>query len=199
MNKTLMALILVGALLSMLFTITQTVKAAPHTADGQAFPIASPLTVTSPSNTTYSPQRLTLNVTFKLMLSPECAKLTYTIDGKNENTIPLEAIHESVQTTRTYANGTTVITNATFFVPFTITGCTDLPELSEGTHNITVSAEYQANDKVGLDSTTVYFAVNPDSEQNLPEFPTWTPLAVIATVFIAVIGVYRRKLTTPER
>jgi hypothetical protein len=108
---------------------------------------------------------LTLNVTFKLLLSPSCANISYSIDGKNNATIPLVATYEPVEATRTYANGTTVTVNSTFFVPFTITGWVALPELAEGPHNITVYAKYHANNVIRLDNSTVYFTISTNSEQ----------------------------------
>jgi hypothetical protein len=191
MKRTASALTLIWALLILLVAGVQTVK-AQHTADGQGFPLASPISITSPSNSTYSSNLLTLNVTFKLLLSPSCANVTYSIDGKNNATIPLTATLEPVEATRTYENGTTVIVNSTFFVPYTITGWAELPELAEGPHNITVYARYLANNVVGLDEGTVYFSISTNSEQEIPEFPSWIILPLFMAATPSAVIVYRR-------
>jgi hypothetical protein len=61
---------------------------------------------------------------------------------------------------------------------------------------LTVNSEYDANGKVGLDNATVKFTVKNDLSQQIPEFPVWTLLVVTAAALVAVIGVYRRRLTT---
>jgi hypothetical protein len=176
------------ALLFMLAAGVQTVK-AQYTTDGRAFILASPITITSPSNSTYSSSVLILNVTFKLLLSPSCANVSYSVDGKSNATIPLTATQEPVEATRTYANGTTVIVNSTFMVPFTITGWAAVPDLAEGAHNITVYARYNANNIIGLDNSTVYFTISSNPEQSIPEFPSWIilPLTITATLIAVVM------------
>jgi hypothetical protein len=39
---------------------------APYADDGRLFPLASPIKITSPSNTTYSSELLMINISFKL-------------------------------------------------------------------------------------------------------------------------------------
>jgi hypothetical protein len=178
------------AVLALLFRLAAGVQTgkAQYTTDGRAFILTSPISIVSPSNSTYSSSLLILNVTFKLLLSPSCANVSYSLDGKSNVTIPLTATHEPVEATRTYANGTTVTVNSTFMVPFTITGWAAVPDLSEGAHNITVYAKYNANNIIGLDNSIVYFTIDPNSEQSIPEFPSWTilPLLLIATLVIIV-------------
>jgi hypothetical protein len=192
------ALTLIFALLFSLAAAVQTVK-APYTADGQAFILASPLTITSPSNSTYGSSLLILNVTFKLLLSPSCANVSYSLDGKNNATIPLVATHEPVEATITYANGTTVTVNSTFMVPFTITGWVAVPELTEGSHNITVYAKYNANNVIGLDNSTVYFTIDANSEQKIPEFSSLTPLLIILLSVTVVRAFYKKKINNLRR
>ena len=167
---------------------------APYTSDGQAFPLATPISITSPSNITYSNNELTLIVAFKFLLGPRYSNLSYSIDGKNNVTIPLTGTQEPREVTRTYANGTSVIVNSTLMVLYTITGEVALPELSEGQHTITVYAKYLANQLVGLDESTVYFTISTNSEQKIPEFPSWIvlPLTMIATLIAVVVR--RRRL-----
>jgi hypothetical protein len=163
----LLAVFVLGLLTSLSVGV-QTVK-AQYTPDGKGFPLASPISIMSPSNSRYSSNLLTLNVTFKLLLDPSCANISYSVDGKNNATLPIEATMVPVMALITYANGTTTTAPA-IFSPYTITGYVVLPELPEGPHNITVYAEYQANSVIGLDNNMVYFTIddgNPPIISNL--------------------------------
>ncbi len=166
---------------------------APYTADGRGFPLASPISIMSPSNITYSNSELTLIVTFKFLLDPKYSNLSYSLDGKNKVTIPLTGTREPREVIRTYANGTSMVVNSTLMVPYNIKGEVTLPGLSEGHHNITVYAKYVANQIIAFDEITVHFTISPDLEQHIPEFPSWIvfPLFLIATLFGIII---RKKL-----
>jgi hypothetical protein len=178
------------AVFVLLFTLAAGVQTvmAQYTSDGGAFILVSPISIVSPSNSTYSSGVLLLNVTFKFLLSPSCADVSYSLDGKSNITLPLTATHEPVEATRTYANGTTVIVNSTFMVPFTVTGWAVVPDLAEGAHNVTVYARYTANNIIGLDNSTIYFTIDPNSKQNIPEFPSSTilPLLFVAALIVTV-------------
>ncbi|UCC57915.1 MAG: hypothetical protein JSW14_06005 [Candidatus Bathyarchaeum sp.] len=167
MKRSASKITLILELLALLVAGVQTVK-APYTSDGRAFVLASPISITSPSNITYNSNLLTLNVTFKLLLSLSCAHVIYSVDGKDNVTIPLTATRDLIEATVTYENGTTVTTNATF-VPYIVTGGVVLPELSEGQHRITVHAKYNINNIIALDESTVYFTIGTNSEQDIPE------------------------------
>jgi len=191
MKRTASVLTLILALLILLAAGVQTVK-AQYTPGGQGFPLASPISITSPSNSTYSSNLLTLSVTFKFLLSPSYANVNYSVDGKNNVTIPLTGIQDPREVTRTYANGTTITVNSTLFVPFIITGGVTLPELTEGSHNITVYAKYQANNDIGLDNSTVYFTISTNLEQKIPEFPSWIILPLLLMTSLVAIIVKKR-------
>lgn len=175
---------------------------AQYTSDGQGFPLASPISIMSPANITYSSNELTLVVTFKFLLDHRYSSLSYSLDGKDNVTVPLTGTREPREVTRTYANGTSVLVNSTLMVPFTITGEVALPELSEGQHEITAYTRYIANQVVGLDNSTVYFTISTNSDhdistnsaQEMPEFPLWTILPLILLVTI-VVTAYRKKFT----
>jgi hypothetical protein len=192
MKRTASALTLILTLLVLLVAGVQIVK-APYTPDGEYFPLASPISITSPSNVTYSSNLLTLNVTFKLLLSLSCANVSYSIDGKNNVTIPLTATRDLIEATITYENGTTVTGNATF-APYTITGWAALPELTEGSHNITVYAKYNANNIIAFDNSTVYFTIGTNSEQEIPEFQSSTPLLIMLLSITMIAVIYRRRI-----
>jgi hypothetical protein len=171
---------------------------APYTADGQGFPLASPIKILSPTNITYSKKELTLIVTFKFLLSPKYSNLSYSIDRKNNITIPLIGTREPREVTRTYPNGTSVIVNSTLMVPFDIRGEIVLPELSEGYHNITVYARYLANQIVAFDESTVYFSISPDPEQQIPEFPSLKTLLIMSVAVLITAVIYKGKIIKPE-
>ncbi|MHC3129341.1 MAG: hypothetical protein IBV52_04615 [Candidatus Bathyarchaeota archaeon] len=194
------SILLVVSLFAMAAAINPVI--APYTSGGQGFPLATPISIASPSNITYSNNELTLIVTFKFLLGPKYSSLSYSLDGKDNVTVPLTGTQEPREVTRTYANGTSVIVNSTLMGPFTITGEVALPELSEGQHKITVYAKYIANQVVALDESTVHFTISNNSEHNIstnleqkiPEFPSWTilPLTMMATLIGVVVK--RRRL-----
>jgi hypothetical protein len=157
----------VFAVLLVTLPIDVQVVAAQHTANGQGFPLASPLAITSPVDGATCSRLVTLNVTFQFLLSVDCANLTYSVDGGNEASIPLTAKPQDIMATVTYSNGTTVTAPA-IFAPVTIVGSVALPELSTGAHTITVSATYHANKVVGLDNKTITVYVDTAA-------PTATP------------------------
>jgi len=107
---------------------------APYTDDGRLFPLASPIKITSPSNTTYNSGLLMLDINFKLMLNVEKTNITmlYSLDGKENVTFPVSAEFFPVETTVTYENGTIVTGVSSIFSYYIIRGGVALPELSEG-------------------------------------------------------------------
>ncbi len=135
---------------------------AQHTQDGQGFPLAGPLNISSPSNSTYSPGMLFLNVTSKFLLTPNFASFSYSLDGAENVTLPIEGTLFPIEVTRTYANGTTE-KGISIFSYYILTGYADLPRLSDGSYSITVFAEYHANDRIGFDACTVCFTVGENS------------------------------------
>jgi hypothetical protein len=196
MKRTASALTLIFSLLGLLVAGVQTVK-APYTADGQGFPLASPISITSPSNSTYSSGLLTLNITVKTFLNPNTSNVTlvYSIDGKTNTTIHTETTPVPIEAEFTDANGTKT-TGVSIQSYYLITGWATLPEMPEGSHNITVYAKYEFPDShnIGLDNSTVYFTISANSEQEIPEFPSWIILPLLITAALA-ITVSKQKLT----
>jgi hypothetical protein len=168
---------------------------APYTLAGQAFPLATPLGITSPSNVTYDHNDLNLIVTCRFLLGPNNMDLSYSLDGTGNITIPITGTQQSRVGTKTYANGTSVKVNTTFLVPFDITGEVVIPELSEGSHVVTVYAKYIANQVVGLDESTVYLTIDANSNyvQSISEFPSWIILPLFSMITLAVIF-YKKKV-----
>ncbi|MCW4022303.1 MAG: hypothetical protein ACOWW1_10580 [archaeon] len=183
--------------LIILATVASQTVNAQYTADGRGFPLVSPINVVSPANITYSSGKLELVVNFLFLLNSDYANLTYSIDGQNNETIPLTGTQTPREVTRTYENGTTVLVNSTLMVPFEIDGVVSLPELEEGSHNITVYGKYVANNDVGLDQKTVYFTINNSNTslnqnvEQIADFPEWMPLLLVVFIVIVLIIIYR--------
>jgi hypothetical protein len=201
MKRTASALTLIVSLLALLVAGVQTVK-APYTADGQGFPLASPISITSPSNSTYSSGLLTLNVTVKTFLNPNTSNVTfvYSIDGKTNTTICTESTPVPIEAEFTDANGTKT-TGVSIQSYYLITGWATLPEMPEGSHSITVYGKYEFPDSyhnIGLDNNTVYFTISANSEQEMPEFPSWTILPLLLAATLAAI-IYKKKLSKTSK
>jgi hypothetical protein len=136
-----------GLLVALLFGF-QTVR-AQYTEDGQPFVLVSSINIASPSNSTYTPQPLTLNITFKSFLDSSKANITiiYSIDGKINSTLETRStlIPMGIQS---------------YYV---INGSATLPELPEGSHSITVLGRYEfpmVYHNIAYDNRTVYLTVN---------------------------------------
>ena len=163
MNKALALKVFALCALTTLFVGFHPVQ-APHTEDGRYFPLASPIKITSPSNSTYSSGLLMLNITFKLMLNVDRTNITmlYSIDGKENTTIPVSATFVPLIATRTYENGTTE-NGTSFFSYYIIAGTVGLPEFPKGLHNLSVYGKYERGGGSSfdvLDDCTVYFTIN---------------------------------------
>ncbi|WNZ30179.1 MAG: hypothetical protein IAX21_04835 [Candidatus Bathyarchaeota archaeon] len=196
------AIVLVFAFLISFATTGVPAVKPQYTESGEGFPLASPITITSPENSTYNSNELNLGVNCKFLLSPNYAQVSYSIDGKENGTIPLTGTQKTREVTRTYANGTTVVVNSTLMVPLIINGSVALPELTDGPHNITVNARYNADNIMGLDSSIVYFTINHSSlNQNIEtisEFPEWTPLLIVVFIVLVMVILYKYILNKLE-
>jgi hypothetical protein len=201
MKRTASALTLIFSLLALLVAGVQTVK-APYTADGQGFPLASPISITSPYNSTYSSGLLTLNVTVKTFLNPNTSNVTlvYSIDGKTNTTIHTETTPVPIEAEFTDANGTKT-TGVSIQSYYLITGWATMPETPEGSHSITVYGKYAFPDShnIGLDNSTVYFTISANSEQEIPEFPSLIPLFILLLFIIVLRVIYKQKLCPPKK
>lgn len=137
---------------------------AQYTEDGRYFPLASSISIKSPSNSTYSSGFLILNITFRLMLNVDKTNITmlYSINGKDNTTLPMSAKFVPLIATRTYENGTTENVTS-FFSYYVLTGNVDLPEFSKGTHKISVYGKYERGGGSSFDifdDCAVYFTIN---------------------------------------
>ncbi len=161
MKKVASSMIATCALLAM-FTVGLGVQTAgaQHTVDGKDFPVVSPITILSPTNTTtYGSDLPSLNVTSKFLNDQKFANMTYSIDGGENCSLPLTSILEPINATVTYPNGT-IRYQPSMFSPHILGGYADLPRLLEGPHNITVYATYQFSYIIGLDNATVFFTID---------------------------------------
>lgn len=146
MRKKMILILLTGLVLllsSSLLVGFRTVKAL-NTSSGAWIPVY-PISITSPSNITYTSDLITLNVTDSALYGTK-AEMVYSIDGKNNVTIPLV-------TSRMEGSPGPIF-------PITIVGVVALPKLPEGAHSLTVYATFQFSRFTGFDNRTVYFTIN---------------------------------------
>jgi len=129
-----------------------------------------------------------LNLTVKSFLDSSKANITlvYSVDGKTNTTIDTQSTPVPMGIQSYYL----------------ITGWATLPEMLEGSHSITVYGKYEfpgSYHNIGLDNSTVYFTISTNSTQEIPEFPTWTPLLIMLFAVMAVAIIYRRSLHAQPR
>ncbi len=153
-----------------------------RTADGKYYILATSITLISPSNVTYYSDSLILNVTFKTCNGPAHTDMNYSIDGKDNVTVPPNSVFEPTSALRTYPNDTTE-TVISMFSQYVYTGEVSLTELSEGGHNIVVYSQYTSNNVIGYDSKEFFFTVNvaqnENSQENIPLCVTPSPSPTI--------------------
>jgi hypothetical protein len=147
---------------------------------------SSGVTLFSPLNITYSSNIMYLNLTFDQGAGIDCS-LNYSIDGNYKGSIPL------------------VTEDTGFHIIYKMTGLVALPELSEGSHNLTIDVlcglyDYHGANPPGapfaptsLGSSNyiatwthiIYFTINT----YIPELPSWIilPLFLVATLFGVII------------
>ncbi len=167
-------LVVLFTVLTLILFSTIRLGSAFYTEDGQLVPYASGLTITSPTNAPYNSNSITLNVSFSIIASLDDVNVSYSLDGGNNSTVPLTFVGDPPIGQITYANGTTITGPVTFY-PRTVLGEITLSELSEGTHNITVCAEYRPNNNFAVDRTSVCFTVNTTTPSaSIPE-PSLAP------------------------
>jgi hypothetical protein len=143
--------------------------------------------IESPINSTYNVNSLTLNVTIKTMktlfegenpMQNTTRLVTYSLDGESPAAL----------TETSYDNNVSLGSNVTY------TGFAVLPKLTDGTHNITVYAEYDYDHYYEIyrqSETSVFFAID-----TVVPFPTvLVTTASGACLAIAGIGllVYFKK------
>ena len=113
---------------------------------------SSGVTVFSPLNTTYNSRFLNLNMTFDQGAGIACS-LNYSIDGNNRGSIPL------------------VTEDTGFYTKFKKTGLVTLPELSEGSHYLTINVLCGLYDYHGAPPGAPFTPTFPGSSDYIA---TWT-------------------------
>jgi hypothetical protein len=185
MKRMASALMLVLALLILSMAGTQFVEADSE----PAFPLLSKVNIVSPSNSTYNSSLLTLNANVTTIGGSNIhTSMSYSLDGTSNQTVPITIEYPA-------GNSFTLALHV---------GLVDLPALTEGSHNITVhvACEYPNNNRfvdapdtiTAFYNSTVYFTINTNPEQKIPEFPSWTPMLILLAAVMAVAFVYKRNL-----
>ncbi len=124
---------------------TITPSPSPPSTTGATFDGLGVFGITSPANTTYNPNVLTLSVGGQVIIGSNIyLTMKYSLDGKETRPLPV-----TVQT----RNGSLV---------GSITGSVTLPQLSDGAHNVTVFANLEANGSHTAQETA-YFTVQNSS------------------------------------
>jgi hypothetical protein len=155
----------------------------------------SGVTLYSPINKTYNSQSLTLNLTALVGLGLDCA-ITYNIDNHYQGPVPWFPI---------FPDEMHVINK--------VKGNVSLPELTQGTHNLTLHVVCTLNKGEGsatmdrypfipeCDNITKYHATWTDTiqftiqtEQEIPEFPTTIILSISLTSALIILVTWRRNL-----
>jgi hypothetical protein len=177
--------------------VHQTAAATDDSADFMSF--SSGVVLYSPVNTTYSSKLLTLNLTAVVGLGIDCT-INYNIDNQHIGRVPYTAMFPDE-----------------LHVQNKVKGTVNLPELTEGTHNLTIQVVCTLNDYHGANppgppftpipnSTdyiatwidTIQFTINI-SDQQIPEFSAWTSMAIMLIAVLIVGTLYKTKLKTHER
>ncbi|MFZ7137026.1 MAG: hypothetical protein ACOWW1_01200 [archaeon] len=191
MTKNLLSLFLAFTLFGTL--LSQTSKVYADSSEPITF--TSRVTLYSPVNTTYSTKFLTLNLTAQVGIAINCT-ITYSIDNKHQGTVPLKEV---------YPDELHVITQ--------VKGNVALPELTQGTHNLTLQVVCTLNNGEGsatmdrypfipeCDNITNYHATWTDTlqftiqtDQQIPEFPTAIIFPLLLTSALIIMVTCRRKL-----
>ncbi len=167
------------------FTCVENVKIT-NAASNDKIQFSSGVTVFSPLNYTYNSRFVTLNMTFDIGAGLDCS-LNYSIDGKDLGAIPL------------------VWVDTGYISRGQKSGQVKLPELSDGTHYLTIDVlcglyDYHgveppgapftptfpgSSDYIATWTNTIYFTINT----TIPEFPSWTilPLLIAATLVGVIV------------
>jgi hypothetical protein len=146
----------------------------------------SGVTIFSPLNTTYGSRINYLNLTFNQGVGLRCS-LNYSIDRNYNGSIPL------------------VTEDTGFRITYKMTGLVTLPELSEGSHCLTIDVlcglyDFHGANPPGAPFTptspgssdytatwnhTIYFTI----DTSIPEFPSWIilPFCIFITVMVFMI------------
>ena len=196
MTKNLFSLFFVFTLFGAL--LSQTSKVYADSSEPMRF--TSGVTLYSPVNTTYSSKFLTLNLAAQVGIGINCT-ITYSIDSKHHGTVPLQEVYP----------GELHVINQ-------VKGNVALPELNQGTHNLTLQVVCTLNNGQGSatmdrypfipesNNITNYHATWTDTiqftiqtEQEIPEFSAWTTMAIMLIAVPLVGTLYKIKLNKPKR
>jgi len=105
-----------------------------------------------------------LNFSVRTFLNPATSNITmvYNIDGKNNESIAAQSTRVPIMADISDANGT-VTKGVSVQSYYLISGLATLPEMTKGTHSLTVYGRYEfagSYHNLGFDNRTVYFTVN---------------------------------------
>ncbi len=167
---------------------------AQYTPDGQPFILVSPISIDSPTNTTYRTNQVCLNVTVKSLVKNDAdTTITYSIDGNDNATIPTSNALVPVWADVTYANGTKTKKISSTLSYNLISGLVELENLQQGQHSLTVFARYDVHSmqKIAFDNKTVYFTINDGSLPVVSNIDDGAPKSEPSNnIIYAAVGVF---------
>lgn len=162
----------VTALLFLCFLFLLTTRAQNVCSQNDIYPLASGIFIMSPSNTTYNSNSMLLNTSINVATETKIhVSMTYSLDGTENKSL----------STKTYTRGNSFLKQ--------IIGSTNLSDVSNGPHNITVYAKYTiTNQLTSNENSTVHFSVNTKTEQQIPEFHSQNILMLaFGVTFVALL------------
>ena len=162
---------------------------AQYTADGEGFPLVSPINIDSPINTTYAINHVTLNFTITSMFNEQSGSIimTYSLDNKENVTIPTTT--EFIPLYYTDSEGNQQVAIQSYYL---ISGSVELKDLQSGQHSLTVFGQYKldANPNTGVDSQTINFIIE-DSEP--PTNIMYATVGILTPVGIVVCALFAKR------
>lgn len=195
-----MSLVVLGLFVVSL-SVLQPVE-AQYSSGGTLLPVSSIL-IDSPTNSTvYETSQVLLNFSVKSWFNPKLGNITmtYSLDGKDNVTIPISAKYVPLE----YIDKDGNVAISTINAYYIVSGSLILEDLQSGQHSLTVFGRYELNSMmpgyIGFDNQTIQFTTindnsivssNPGNDEGISEFkPSIIATCAFVSVFslVAVIG-----------
>jgi hypothetical protein len=135
--------------------------------EGQLFGYVSAIQLDSPVNTTYTTNHVSLDFVVKTFVMGGIIDtiMSYSIDGKDNVTVPTSATFIPLEADVTYTDGTKTKAVSQFYSHYLISGSVDLKDLQSGEHSLTIFGHYTRRstpDEIGFATQTVWFTINDE-------------------------------------
>jgi hypothetical protein len=180
--------------------VLQPVEAQYSTSGGAPLPVSSIL-IDSPTNSTvYETRQVLLNFSVISWFEPKLGNITmtYSIDGKDNVTVPISATYVPFE----YVDEDGNVQVSPFLSYYLVSGSVTLEDLQSGQHSLTVFGRYEVYSmpgRIGFDNQTIQFTLindnslvssNPGNGGGISEFkPSIITVCVFVSVFLLIIVV----------